>query len=209
MLNMGNCNKLFSKSIVYHYTSQTPGRLDTQIGQKNGELLFQRKKNINTDAHLYYAQDGYLPALTKDFSFYARLKEEKRKALNKEIQLNYSDSKCLALLKTEPFWHDGYWFLMQSYEKQGHYMEALAFCQKAFSFCITREILYRFIELAQKTNDEQIINNVNQVSLDYIKKLESDHAKKLSQLRNSLLGTEWYDRLLETQKFDTGEFGDY
>ena len=82
-LQHGFIHQIVPKSLVVHHESQTPGRLQNDILNKNIQLFHQRN-TISLDCHLYYAQDGYVPAITKDYNFYVRLSEESEKNLIKK-----------------------------------------------------------------------------------------------------------------------------
>lgn len=126
--------KVVHESIVYHYESKTPGRINPERGKHNRGLLFERNKEIVPYAHIFYEQDGYVPALTNDYFFYVRLNEEKSIEYKKKIQSNYSDELCRQILMEEPYWHEGYFVLFDSFYKQKLYEDALAVCQLALSF---------------------------------------------------------------------------
>lgn len=193
------------ESIVYHHTSQTPGRLNADM--HNNKLLFARKPHIIPDAHLYYAQDGYVPALTKDFVFYPRLAEEKRKQFNKTVLSSYSDGLCREYLLKEPFWHDGYQILIRSLTKQGKTEEALAYCQRAVSLCFSKHNLLLLAELASKFEDKVFCEEVKQSA---VRQLNTEVVKGYAQKLKSVMQRDaWYDKLLATQELDTEEFGIY
>lgn len=201
----GFMHQVVSESIVYHYTSQTAGRLDKDMD--NSKLLFSRKPRIIPDAHLYYTQDGYVPALTKDFVFYPRLAEEKRKEFNKAVLTQYSDDLCKEYLLKEPFWHDGYQILIQSLVKQGKILEAIAYCQRAANLCYSKHTLTLLIELAAKLDDKALFNDVKQ---SLIKQLNNDVVNVYKQkFHHVMQGDIWHDKLLATQELDTDEFGVY
>lgn len=86
--------KVVHESIVYHYESKTPGRLDEKQKNHNQAIFVERNKFMKPNAHFYFANDGYLPALTKDYCFYIRLSEEKMwnipKNCNIIILINYA-----------------------------------------------------------------------------------------------------------------------
>lgn len=208
-VEQGFMHQVVSESIVYHYTSQTEGRLDGVAGLQNGKLLLERKPQIIPDAHLYYVQDGYLPALTKDFVFYPRLSEEKRKELNKAVLSSYSDELCKELLLKEPFWHDGYQIFIKSLLKQGKVSDAFAYCQRAISYCFSERNLKLLLELAQTLNDEKIYEDVKSVTLKQLAEMKEKkiiHEQKFHQL---MQGNKWHDKLLATRELDTEEFGIY
>lgn len=203
----GLMQQVVSESIVYHYTSQTPGRLDSAVGLQNGKLLLERKPRIIPDAHLYYLQDGYVPALTKDFVFYPRLTEEKRKEFNKTVLADYSDELCKEYLLKEPFWHDGYQILIRSLVRQNKIQEAFAYCQRAVSLCFSKHNLMLLAELACKFEDKTFYDEIKQSALQ---QLSDDVVKNNAQKFHQVMkGDSWHDKILATQELDTDEFGIY
>lgn len=206
-VEQGLMQQVVPESIVYHYTSQTPGRLDPEMGAHNARLLHDRKKDIVFDAHLYYAQDGYVPALTSDCIFYGRLKEEKRREFNKTVLSDYSDGLCLEYLKKEPFWHDGYQFIIDSYIRQNRAAEAVPFCQRAISACFSRHNMEKYVYVASLLNDEKTYAEIKQgVAVQFA---ELDKKKIFNQgiLRETVGNSEWYQKLLDTRVPDTDDFG--
>lgn len=200
----GFMHQVVSESIVYHYTSQTLGRLEKDAD--NSKLLYSRKPRIIPDTHLYYAQDGYVPALTKEFSLYARLPEEKRKEFNKTVLTQYSDKLCKEYLIKEPYWHDGYKILIQSLVKQEKIAEAVQYLQKALDVCYSKHTLSVFAELASKLGDTSLYENVKK-SIDRLNTdIIAGYEHKFHQI---MQGDKWHDKLLATQELDTDEFGAY
>lgn len=205
----GFMQQVVPESIVYHYTSQTPGRLDPEMGAHNARLLHARKKDIVFDAHLYYAQDGYVPALTADNFFYARLKEEKRREFNKTVLADYSDGLCLEYLKKEPFWHDGYQFVIDSYIKQNRAAEAVPFCQRALAVCFSRHNMEKYVYTASLLGDEKMYAEIKQNAEAQLAELDRRKTVNQNILRETVGNTEWYQKLLDTRVLDTDDFGIY
>ena len=205
----GFMHQVVTESIVYHYTSQTEGRLDSAVGLQNGKLLLERKPQIVPDAHLYYLQDGYVPALTKDFVFYSRLSEEKRKEFNKTVLADYSDELCKEYLLKEPFWHDGYQILIKSLLKQGMALDAFVYCQRAISYCFSEYNLKLLIELAQVLNDEKIYEDVKSATLKQLADMKEKKTSQEQKFHQLMQNDKWHDKLLATQELDTNEFGIY
>lgn len=193
------------ESIVYHHTSQTPGRLNADT--HNSKLLFIRKPHIIPDAHLYYTQDGYVPALTKDFVFYPRLAEEKRKQFNKTVLSSYSDGLCMEYLSKEPFWHDGYHILIQSLVKKEKFLEAAAYLQQAAAVCYSKHNISLLLDLVAKLDDKTFYENVKKSAA---RQLNSEVVEVYKQKFHQVMkGDVWHDKLLATQELDTEEFGIY
>lgn len=203
----GLMQQVVPESIVYHYTSQTPGRLDDDTGLSNGRLLFSRKPHIVPDAHLYYHQDGYVPALTKDFVFYPRLSEEKNKEFNTVVRADYSDDLCREYLAKEPFWYDGYRLLISSLLKQGKAMEAISWNHRLLFYCFSRQNINRFIELAKALNDEKIYRDIERITGEQLAQLDARRQENSKKFAENMHGDSWYDRLLATQELDIDDCG--
>lgn len=201
----GLMQQVVPESVVYHYTSQTPGRLDAETGYNNGRLLYVRKPDIVPDAHLYYHQDGYVPAFTEDFVFYARLREKQRQEINSTVFSAYSDELCKEYLMKEPFWHDGYQALAASLAKQGKISEAFFWCQKALTYCFCRHTVRQYVKIAAMFNDESVFNTVETAMAEQLELLETTRAENKAAFERVMGGDSWHDRLLATQKLDIGE----
>lgn len=201
----GFMQQVVPESVVYHHTSQTPGRLDKEAGQHNARLLFRRKAHMKPDAHLYYHNDGYIPALTKDFVFYVRLAEEKRNELNSLIHREYSDDLCRELLLKEPFWHDGYRILAESLVRQGKMQEAVYYCQKSVSYCFCRQNIKRYLHVSAMLADKSSVADVQAALAGQLEQLDVLRNENQQKLKRVLYGDQWYDRLLATQELDFGE----
>ena len=155
--------KVVQESIVYHYESKTQGRMNAERGRHNRALLFERNKDLTPYAHIYYEEDGYLPALTNDYFFYVRLNEENAKIKMQKIQSAYSDKLCMEMLREEPYWHEGYFLLFDSLYKQQRYEEALACCNTALSFRYFFDEMYDrqmecYKKILKSTEVQEIVN---------------------------------------------------
>lgn len=203
-VEQGFMQQVVSESIVYHYTSQTLGRLDKDVD--NSKLLYTRKPRIIPDTHVYYTQDGYVPALTKEFFLYPRLPEEKRKELNKTVLTQYSDELCKEYLIKEPYWHDGYQILVQHLMKQGKFAEAVFYSQKALEICYSKHNLALLAALASQLGDTSLYENTKKS----MNRLNADMTARYEHKFHQLMkGNAWHDKLLATQELDTDEFGIY
>lgn len=192
--------KVVQESIVYHYESKTPGRINPERGKHNRALLFERNKELKPYAHICYEQDGYLPALTNDYFFYVRLNEEDRKMKLQKIQTGYSDKRCMEMLREEPYWHEGYFLLFDSLYKQKYYEKALECCNTALSYRYFFDEMYdRQLECYKKilkNNDvQQVVNEFNVLKEMRIK------SKWKNQERLKLLDdNEWRRKFYWTRK---------
>lgn len=203
----GYCCEVVHESVVYHLESQTPGRSNKEREQHNAELIQSRHKDVPYDAHVYYAKDGFVPALTKDFVFYVRLPEEKRFALNKKIRGNYSDSLCIDMIKQEPFWLDGYYFLIENAVKRKQYKAAAGYCNLASSVCFDSYLIDRFLECYALLGDDKEYEAVRKVLAE--QKENMDYFKQaFYALKDSGKITEAdAESLLRTQSLDIRDFG--
>lgn len=192
--------KVVHESIVYHYESKTPGRLNLEQREHNRAVFIERNKFMKPDAHIYFENDGYLPALTKDYYFYVRLAEEIRMKYRQKVQRNYSDKLCYAMLMQEPYWHEGYFILFESLYKQRLYKEALHCCRTAFGFGYCFEELFdRFLECRKKIDSEGGFK-------EYLAKHEKNKKDRAESLKGNqlrlrvLVDEEWRRKLFLTRK---------
>ena len=196
----GYACKVVHESIVYHYESKSPNRLNLEQLRHNRNIFVERNKMIKPDAHIYYDNDGYLPALTSDYFFYVRLREEESARQLKEIQSAYSDERCVAMLMDEPYWHEGYFILFDSLYKQKKYQEALDCCTLALRFNYNlEEIFDRYLECRKKIASESVYTKLAAAHEE--KKMRRREEYKGNQARlKFLVDEEWRRKLYLTRK---------
>lgn len=155
---------------------------------------------IKPDAHIYYDNDAYLSALTKDYFFYVRLREEERERKLNEIQSAYSDDRCLAMLTDEPYWHEGYFILFDSLYKQKKYKEALDCCTLAFRFNYNlEEIFDRYLECYKKVSGESSYAKFAALHEENKRRRMEEYKGNLARLK-FLVDEEWRKKLYLTRK---------
>lgn len=138
------------QSVVYHHTSQTPGRFehDTQ----NGGLLMQRwGQSLRPDLHRLAALDGYRLCIGPSLSCWTALTESREQALNAAIDgKEFDEAACRAQLEQEPLWLGGRLLLMARLEEQGRTRAALSEGMTALRFFPQVELQTRLLRLARK-----------------------------------------------------------
>lgn len=138
------------QSVVYHHTSQTPGRFehDTQ----NGGLLMRRwGQSLRPDLHCLAALDKYRMCIGPSLSCWTALSESREQALNAACAGKaFDEAACRALLEEEPLWLGGRLLLMQRLEEQGQRPAALAAGMAALRFFPQAELQRRVLRLARK-----------------------------------------------------------
>lgn len=205
-VRQGMICEVVPQSVVYHYEGQTPARHNKEAVQHNVNLFYERNKDIVCDALAYYAKDGYVPALTKDFMFYVRLSEEKRRELNKQVSEQYSDELCLALLNKEPYWHDGYRLLADSYLVQKKYREAVQLLDLSLVFCNRTDVFEKLTAAAKYCVSAEMLSSYEERLKVMCKEHELFRTINAVKLKQNLYQTEWYYRLLATQALDRDDF---
>lgn len=111
-------------SVIFHLTSQTPGRAD--FDAPNARLLNQRQPaGFVPDLHSIGAEDGYVARLNPSLEMYLTLPEPLEKALNTAFSTNFSEDRCRARLQAEPLWEQGYSLLAQHLEARHAHAEAV------------------------------------------------------------------------------------
>lgn len=112
------------RSVIYHLTSQTPGRADHDA--PNARLLNQRQPGgFVPDLHRFGLDDGYFPRLSPSLELYLTLNPELERALNKAFSVNFNEDRCRARLAAEPLWEHGYTLLAQHLEKKRAFADAV------------------------------------------------------------------------------------
>lgn len=203
----GYCCEVVHESVVYHLESQTPGRSNKERELHNVGIIQSRHKDVPYDAHVYYANDGFVPALTKDFVFYVRLPEEKRFAFNKKIRENYSDSLCFDMIKQEPFWLDGYYLLLDSLLKQELYEAAIGCCDLASAVCFNSYLIGRFLECYKKQGNAREYEAIEKSMEEQKLKMEY-YRQVFYELKDSgRIDAADAKNLLQTQSLDVQDFG--
>lgn len=138
------------QSVVYHHTSQTPGRFEHDT--RNGGLLMRRwGQSLRPDMHYLAALDGYRLCIGPSLSCWTALSESREQALNAARGgKEFDEAACRALLEQEPLWLGGRLLLMERLEGQGQTRAALAAGMEALRFFPQVEIQSRLLRLARK-----------------------------------------------------------
>lgn len=111
------------QSVLYHLTSQTPGRFDHDT--PNTRLLNERQPGgFTPDIHKLGAEDGYVPLLSPALELYLALPPEKENALTQGFTRFWDADRCRARLNAEPLWQGGYALLAKHLEDRGQWAEA-------------------------------------------------------------------------------------
>lgn len=111
-------------SVIYHLTSQTPGRADHD--GPNARLLNERQPaGFVPDLHSIGAEDGFTARLNPSLELYLTLPAPLEQALTTAFSTNFSEDRCRARLEAEPLWERGYSLLAQHLEERRAYSEAV------------------------------------------------------------------------------------
>jgi len=111
------------QSVIYHLTSQTPGRNDHDSA--NARLINERHPGgFVPDLHKLAMADGFLPALSPALELYLRLPDEREAALTAAFTRNFDAERCARRLWAEPLWMRGYDLLAEHLAMQGEWVQA-------------------------------------------------------------------------------------
>ncbi len=176
--------QVVSKSIIYHSTSQTPGRFD--FDSENSALLSTRFSGaFYPDQHRIALDDGLLPMFSPDLELYISVPEAKNKALSHIVTENFTPQRCLDFLQKEPFWLHGYSLLAAHLEKNGQWHEALDYRLQAAQLAPLRENFFTLAKCAAKTGQADILQSAEQCLQDILTKTQNSEGlqQKLTAIR--------------------------
>lgn len=204
--NNGFIGEIVPESIVYHLESQTPGRLDENRALHNTLVLESRNVMAAPDAHLYYHEDGLVPAYSEEFIFYPRITEEKRRSLNKTVMESYSDMLCYRMIKEEPYWHDGYYFLIESMLSQKYYEEAIECCCKLSKIFLNELVFSVYLHCMEMLNNPKRLLAAQKEVERERDKLQFYAERNKQYFNRYVSGTEWEEKLLSARKTEYIDF---
>ncbi|MCL2124131.1 MAG: glycosyltransferase family 2 protein [Desulfovibrionaceae bacterium] len=126
------------QSVIYHLTSQTPGR--NEHDSANARLINERHPGgFVPDMHKLAMADGYAPTLSPSLELYLRLPDEREAALTEVFTRNFNADRCARRLWAEPLWMRGYELLAAHLEAQGEWDQAAEWrLQQARQFPLPR-----------------------------------------------------------------------
>jgi hypothetical protein len=143
-------------SVVYHLTSQTPGRHMHE--RHNASILKERALgSICPDLHLHVAYDGYETRLTPWLKWHADIAQRRKEMFARQVQREKSSQTLRlalnALLEKEPMWIEGYWLLARLEEAAGNTDTAIALLFIASKFYHHPDSFIPLLRLAVKAED--------------------------------------------------------
>lgn len=126
------------QSVIFHLTSQTPGRFDHDA--PNTRLLNHRwPDGFIPDLHRLGLEDGFVPVLSPALELYLALPKEHEDARTHAFTLQFDEDRCRRRLHAEPLWQGGYTLLARHLENQARWADA----------CDVRATLVRFFPLPE------------------------------------------------------------
>jgi len=150
------------ESIVFHLTSQTPGR--HQYEERNSFLFTQRyRKRLVPDTHRYYLEDGYDFELTYFLNILPKLSEENLKIMYQDKPKQFDYDWYMQKLAIEPFWWQGYKELWNYWVKAKAWENAARVIFKACYFFPIEVLLPKLEFLTQKIKTEPLRERVNRI----------------------------------------------
>ena len=143
---MGRTLRCEPKSRVYHLTSQTPGRFDSE--DHNARILLGRcSGGFQPDLHAWAAQDGYALRLGQDLTANVVLVRAP------EETAWFALDRLWAEVLAEPLWEEGYNRLVMEFFKLRMWGKALDVLQLQQCFFSSEEIIINMARVATRTND--------------------------------------------------------
>ena len=129
---------VIGESVLYHHTSQTPGRFEHDL--QNGKLFYQRwRQDVTADMHRLARMDGYELRIGPTLSCRLGLPEVRERELDAAFAgAAFDAAACVAQLEREPLWRGGWLRLMDQLEAQGRGPDALRAGVRALSFFLRR-----------------------------------------------------------------------
>lgn len=152
-------------SQIYHLTSQTQGRFDSN--DHNAHMLQQRcSADFYPDMHVWAARDGYQLRLGRD------LEADIVCIRPQEETAGFDLEHVLAEVLAEPLWEDGYIRLVQDLFQRALWSEALDVLQMQQCFFSSEDIVLNIAKVATKTQNKDLISKC-QTSLRQIRQTSS------------------------------------
>ena len=172
---------VIGESVLYHHTSQTPGRFEHDL--QNGKLFYQRwHQDVTADMHRLARMDGYELRIGPMLSCRLSLPEVRERELDVAFAgAAFDAAACVAQLEREPLWRGGWLRLMDQLEAQGRGPDALRAGVRALSFFSSPDVQSRLLRLLRKEGlQEQMV--------EFMHGLEEDRdAKGDSALRHAFV----------------------
>lgn len=138
------------ESVLYHHTSQTPGRFEHDL--QNGSLFLQRRlRQIRPDMHRLARLDGYEMRIDPTLFCSLALPETRERELDATFSgTTFDAAACAAQLEREPLWRGGWLLLMDHLEAAERWSEALTTGVRAMRFFSQPEVKRRLLRLLRK-----------------------------------------------------------
>ncbi len=169
--NAGYLLKVVPESIIYHYASQSLGRMDANAA--NFKVFERRQPELVYDDPFISKKDNYIPILTKEMQYCAVLPHEKAQQYTKAMQSRFSPEACEKVLEREPLWIDGYDMLATYYEEQNMPSKVCYLRELAVSFYPSRENFEKLIASLKKYGEKERAE-IFQNQLDTIMQKKND-----------------------------------
>ena len=143
-----------SASVIFHHTSQTPGRFEHEL--RNGQILVRRcGRVLRPDLHTLLALDGYSLCIGPDISMWFCLPEAEKQRLNMTLTgKSFQEDRCRQELEREPLWRDGWLALADWLEKKGQWDAALQVMSRCIQFVPERDVLLHWLRLGRRDPDK-------------------------------------------------------
>ena len=172
------------QSVIYHLTSQTPGRNDHDSA--NARLINERHPGgFVPDLHKLAIADGFVPALSPSLELYLRLPDEREAALTESFARNFDAERCARRLWAEPLWMQGYDLLTEHLELRGEWVQAAAWRSQQVSQFPLPRITKALALAAARAGMEQVARDAVQQTQTQLAKATNNAA--LSKQASAML----------------------
>lgn len=150
-------------SVIYHLTSQTPGRADHDA--PNARLLNERQPaGFVPDLHRIGAEDGYCARLNPSLEMYLTLPDTLAQALTSAFSSNFSEDRCRARLEADPLWEQGYSLLAQHLESRHAHSEAVDVRSDQVHFFPLAPYALGLMRCAARAGDESLARTASEAA---------------------------------------------
>ncbi|MBQ3058971.1 MAG: glycosyltransferase family 2 protein [Desulfovibrio sp.] len=146
--------RMAPSSVLYHHTSQTPGRFKKD--EDNAALFSQRwGRQVQADLHLQAAVDGYETRISPRCAVYLTLSEQREKELTASA-LSHDTDDLLNLLEEEPLWLNGYLHAARMLSQKGEQAAAIELMCRAIRFFPIPKAQTCLLHLAREAGLEEL-----------------------------------------------------
>lgn len=157
------------QSVIYHLTSQTPGRFDADADNSR-RFVARWENHLEPDLHLFLAADGYEMALSPALVPYATLPQARAIELDSALQNATDPQDLLTAITDEPLWMPGYDRLAGWLETHNAWLDALQVRLWAVHFFPLEENYLRLLRAATRARNTEVLSSASEAMAKYHRK---------------------------------------